>query len=244
MDRNERINDTVNALQEAQDGFQQKIWTAMPGILQSFDATKMSCVVQPSIQAQLRSPEGKWNNVTMTLCLDCPVVFPGGGGYGMTFPLAEGDEGLLVFASRCIDSWWQSGGVQGQAEFRMHDLSDGFFVPGAFSNPRVPENVSTTTARFWANGQSLLVELDKNGGIATVRAPTKIVLDSPIVQMTGTFSAGNPDAPGVTGTIIGGILATDTIVSNDDVIGGGVSLKTHVHGGVVHGGASTDPPTP
>lgn len=239
MDRNERINDTVNALQQAQDGFQQRIWTALPGILDSWDATKMTASVQPAIKTQLRSPEGTWSDVTISLCVDCPVVFPGGGGYGMTFPLKNGDEGLLVFSSRCIDAWWQSGGVQTQAEYRMHDLSDGFFIPGAFSVPRVPADVSTSKARFWADDTSLLVELDKDSGIATIRAPVKIVLDAPITEMTGTFSAGSLDSPGVTGNVIGTINVT-----SGDVVVEGVSSKTHKHGGVAVGAGETGEPLP
>jgi hypothetical protein len=138
MDRNERINDTVNALQKSQKGWQQKIWTALPGIVESFDSEKLTAVVQPSIQAQLLDPDsGDWSNKTLPLCLDCPVKFLWGAIGGFTVPLRKGDEGLLVFASRCIDSWWQSGGVQTQAEFRMHDLSDGFFLPGVFSQPKI-----------------------------------------------------------------------------------------------------------
>lgn len=143
MDRNERINDNVNATQQALKGWQQKIWTALPGIVDSFSATALTAVVQPAIQAQLRNPQGTWSNTTISLCLDCPVLFPFCAIGGMTFPVAKGDEGLLVFSSRCIDAWWQSGGVQPQAEYRMHDLSDGFFIPGAFSQPHVLADFNT-----------------------------------------------------------------------------------------------------
>ena len=64
-----------------------------------------------------------------------PVVFPGGGGFALTFPVAAGDECLVVFASRCIDAWWQSGGVGEPMEPRMHDLSDGFALIGVRSQP-------------------------------------------------------------------------------------------------------------
>ena len=33
------------------------------------------------------------------------MVFPGGGGFALTFPVAAGDECLVVFASRCIDDY-------------------------------------------------------------------------------------------------------------------------------------------
>ena len=64
------------------------------------------------------------------------MVFPGGGGWSITFPVSKGDEALVVFASRCIDDWWQSGGVGIQPDLRMHDLSDGFAIIGPRSQPR------------------------------------------------------------------------------------------------------------
>jgi hypothetical protein len=233
MDRNERINDPVNALQQAFSGWQQKVWTALPGVLDSFNPAKMSAVVQPTVQAQLRDPAGKWNNVTLPLCLDCPVIFPGGGGYGMTFPLHSGDEGLLVFSSRCIDAWWQSGGVQPQAEFRMHDLSDGFFIPGCFSNGNVPANASTTTARFWKNDGSMMVELG-DAGIVTVKAPTEIVLDTPLVRCSnllvwahGSLGAGGVSVAGSLHTT--GDITSDQQVTGSEVTGGGIPLSNHKH---------------
>jgi hypothetical protein len=138
MDRRERADDPEAALKAALRGFQAGLWTAMPATLQSYDAAKLTCSAQPTIQAVLQAKDGTFSNLTMPLCVDCPVIFPSGGGFTLTFPLAAGDEGLLIFASRCIDQWHAQGGTQAQAERRMHDLSDGFFLPGPRSRPHVP----------------------------------------------------------------------------------------------------------
>lgn len=151
----------------------------LPGILQSYDATKMSCSVQVAVQMQQRDPQGVWTNVSVSVLVDCPVSFPRGGGYGMTLPLAEGDEGMVVFSARCLDAWWQSGGVQPQAEIRMHDLSDGCFVPGICSQPNVPEGVSTTAARFWKEDDTMYVELDGVDGNVNVKAPARVQIVAP-----------------------------------------------------------------
>lgn len=136
MDRRERIQDAEETARMAQDGHQARIWTALPGIIQSFDSSALTCTVQPSISGTQQNNDGTVGQIKMPVLLDCPVVFPGGGGCTLTFPLSAGDECLVVFASRCIDSWWALGGVQGQAEARMHDLSDGFVIPGPRSQPR------------------------------------------------------------------------------------------------------------
>lgn len=148
MDRRERSGEMLPALLAMQQSWQADIWTALPGIIQSFNAAEKTCVVQPAIKAQALNPDGTTQWITLPLLLDCPVQFPSGGGYTLTFPLAQGDECLVVFANRCIDAWWQSGGVQVQAELRMHDLSDGMVIAGFSSKPAVPGSISTTEVQL------------------------------------------------------------------------------------------------
>jgi len=159
MDRRERIADSEEMLRMALGGLQGAIWTALPGIIDSFDADAMTCKVQPAVSGSRLMQNGDLVDVQMPLLLDCPVCFPGGGGATLTFPIKPGDECLVVFASRCIDSWWQLGGVRGQAEIRMHDLSDGFVLPGVRSQPR-KFSVSTTAAQLRSDDGTAYVEIN------------------------------------------------------------------------------------
>ena len=179
MDRRERLNDQPTAMLAAFDGFQSQVWTALPGLIQSFDPTKMTAVVRLALRVQIQSPDGSWAWQEIQPLLDCPVVFPSGGGCFLTFPIAQNDECLVVFASRCIDAWWQSGGVQNQAEFRMHDLSDGFCLPGPRSVPNVPAAISTTKVELRNASGSAKVSLDPASGVVDVTGTT--------VNITGTL---------------------------------------------------------
>jgi len=197
MDRRERIDNQVTAFQAALQGWTAGLWVALPGILQSFNGTKRTATVQPSIQAQIRDTKGTWQNHTLPLLLDCPVVFPGGGGYGWTFPLAKGDEGLVIFASRCIDAWWQSGGVQPQAELRSFDLSDGIFFPGLFSQPRLPAvPVSMTSAQIRSDDGSTLIDLS-SGKVAITANEIDLTARNKLSLSGGgvgvVYTAGNVD---------------------------------------------------
>jgi hypothetical protein len=109
MLQTERSADLGEALRAALGGHQTGVWTALPAIIQSFDATKLTCVAQPAIKAQVRAQDGSTSWVSLPLLVDVPVCFPRGGGCTLTFPVAAGDEALIVFSSRCIDAWWQSG---------------------------------------------------------------------------------------------------------------------------------------
>lgn len=159
MDRRERIFCPEEQARAAHESHQTRIWTALPGIVQSFDPAKNTCVVQPSIQGAVRTQDGSESAVSMPLLLDCPVLWQGGGGCTLTFPIKNGDECLVVFSSRCIDAWWQSGGVQPQAEFRMHDLSDGFALVGVRSLPRAL-SVSTSAAQLRTDDGAAYVQLN------------------------------------------------------------------------------------
>lgn len=221
MDRRERIDDPEEATRVAQDGHQAQIWTSIPGVIQSFDPGEQTAVVQPVIQGIIQAKDGSFSNANMPLLLDVPVEFPSGGGYTMTFPIAPGDECMVEFSSRCIDAWWQNGGTANvQMDQRMHDLSDAVCRVGVRSQARKLANISTTTAQFRSDDKTVYVELDQAGGIVTIKAPTKIILDSPEVHTTGKITAV------------------------DDVTAGTISLQNHVHSGVAVGAADSGPPVP
>jgi len=123
----------------------KEVHVALPGFIQSFDATKQTAVVQPAInRIWIADDDGNGGgSIPIPLCSDVPVQFPRGGNGILTFPVAAGDECLLVFAERAIDNWWANGGKQDPSEFRMHDYSDGFALLGFSSVPRVVTNIST-----------------------------------------------------------------------------------------------------
>lgn len=161
MDPKLRLRDLSTTLNTQAIGNQSKIWTALPGIIQSFDPAKMTCEIQPAIQGVLSDPKsGKASNTNLPLLVDCPVVFPSGGGVTLTVPIAAGDECLVIFASRCIDAWWQQGGVQPPMVYRMHDLSDGFCLPGIRSLAKPLSGISTSTAQLRSDDGATYIELD------------------------------------------------------------------------------------
>lgn len=240
MDPRERYGDRLEAVRAALDARQAEIHTGFPGIVQSFDATKLTAVIQPAIKYQVRDQSGVLNWVALPLLLDCPVHFPSGGGFTLTFPLAEGDEVYVALAERCIDAWWQSGGVQPQAEFRMHDLSDGFCFPKVWSQAKKISSVSTATTQLRSDDGSTYVEV-AGGQVVNVVAPTKIVLKSPVVEVDGSITVLNSYGASQPCQVTGSIQATGNVIAG---AGGAdqVGLQTHDHGGVTTGAGNTGAP--
>lgn len=177
MRRDERTNSFEAAVLGALSGFQSGLWTALPGIVESVDLAAQTLVVQPAIQAQIMLPDNSWQWVALPLLLDVPILFPSGGGFTLTFPIVAGDECLVVFSSRCIDSWWQSGGIQVQAELRMHDLSDGFAFVGPRSQPRKLAGVSANSTQLRNEGGSVFVEVSAAG----ITLKGNVVLDGTLM---------------------------------------------------------------
>ena len=100
------------------DAVSELIHVALPGELVSYDPAKQTAVIQPTIRNWKQS-------ANPPLLMDVPVFQPGGN-----FNPKPGDGCLFVFAVRCIDAWWQSGGVSNPISARKHDLSDGFAFVG------------------------------------------------------------------------------------------------------------------
>ena len=227
MDRRERVGDPLAAMLVVLEGKQSELWTALPGIVQSFNASKRTVTVQPTLRARVQATDGSFSWVQMPVLLDCPVFYPGGGGCTLTFPIAANDECLVVFASRCIDAWWQSGGIQNQAELRMHDLSDGFAFVGVQSVPNVIPSISTSTTQLRSNDGAAYVEV--NPSTHALRAIT-----SGAATVTGASITLNGPV-----TINGNVTLNGTMSSTGDISAAGKSLDSHTHndpqGGVTSG---------
>ena len=77
------------------------------------------------------------------ILMDCPVVCLGGSGGGangaaLTFPIAKGDECLVLFNDRAIDSWLGEGETNAPPTVnRFHSISDGIALVGIRSFPNV-----------------------------------------------------------------------------------------------------------
>lgn len=222
------------------EGFQSGVWTAMPGIVQSVDWTSMTCVVQPAIKGTIQDQNGNNTQVNYPLLLDVPIVFPSVAGFAITLPLALNDEVLVVFASRCIDAWFQLGGIQAPMEARMHDLSDGFCIPGVHSKPNILASISTTQAQLRNKAGTTFIGIDAMGNV-NITSPAAINLTGNVV-VTGTIAASGGLTASAGLTVTGAITATGEITAKQG--GAGIDLSGHKHTGVTTGSGTSAGPVP
>lgn len=223
--RVERIEEAETALLGAFEGLQASLWTALPAVIVKVNLPAMTVEAKPSIQVRVRNPDQTYKWLEIPVTVDVPIVFPSGGGFTLTFPIAVGDECLLIFSSRCIDSWWQQGGCQVPAEIRMHDLSDGFAILGPRSQPRVLPSINSTDVVLRNDAGTSRIGIKSNGDV-DVATTSAVTINAPTVTI---------NAPTV--TITGNVVITGTLQSGGKNVGG-----THVHTPINNGANRTGAP--
>jgi len=201
IDSRERFNDQEETLRVIFEAMARELWTSCVGIIESFDEDLQTAKVQPAIKAMVQGINGKWTAQALPLLLDVPVYFPSGGGCSLTFPVAKGDECLVCFADRCIDSWWQSGGVQVPINSRAHDLSDAMCFVGFRSKPKKINSLSTTSTELRADDGLTKIALNPTAKTINISAPNGLFINGKRVDDTHTHS-GVTVGGGVTGVVV------------------------------------------
>ena len=124
VDKNYLFDKLINKLSK-------NIHVSIPAIITDIDYEKQTCKAQAVIREYVGNEDvDNPEYVDMPEFMDIPFFILSGGDYAVTMPIKKDDECLIVFADSCIDSWWQSGGIQNPIEIRNHDLSDCFALVG------------------------------------------------------------------------------------------------------------------
>lgn len=257
-----RSGDLSETLASEREQIKDQIRVALPGIIQSFDPSTVTAVVQPAIKSVQCNNDETTTTRDYPLLMDVPVMFPRGGGVTLTFPVKAGDECLVIFADRCIDFWWQNGGVQEPVDFRMHGLSDGFAIVGPQSQVTKISNISTGTAQLRTDDGAAYVELDPQNHDLNLVTPGKLnarigndvkltaagrlnaiiqgetMITSPSITLNGNVTINGNLTQGM-GSAGGTATMNGPVNVTRDVTAGGKSVMTHTHGGVQNGGGST-----
>jgi hypothetical protein len=200
-----------------------RVNTCIPGIIESFDATKQTVKVTPAIKMRTY-----FDNVIehhqLPPIIEVPIVFPTAAGFALTVPVSEGDACLLMFSQRAIDNWHNLGGIQppeeGAVGSRHHDLTDAFAIMAPVALPDVFSN-------WLANG----IELRNSGRTSRVT-----VLEDSIEIVVGSASInvsdGNVAITGNTNVTIngsGGITVNGPVTVNGTLMTtGALSSQTSV----------------
>ena len=115
-----------------------------------------------------------------------------------------GDVGLAIFSQQDASNIEAGKTDPVQAgSFRCFDMSDGFYVGG-----------------FYGQTPTTFVHLDPEKGEATVKAPTKITIDAPQIELKGAVTMGGASGGADTITLDGSIVTNGNISTSGEVRAG------------------------
>ena len=179
-----------------------------------------------------------------------PILFPGGGGYTMLFPLGEDDEVVRLAAERGIAEWKKtfreasasprSSWLQARNAIGIPSFGPLEITPAVEDGGAIIQNAEGT----------VYVEIhDDRIKVVKGEQTAEITDQGATVDITGDLTA---TASG-TITLDGDVTVTGTLDVQDDVsvqgdidVTGdvdGVNVSSHRHSGVTSGGSMTGPPS-
>lgn len=155
--------------------FSKNLYTAMPAIVDSYDATTQTVSAKPALNRKTEDSHLPWVSIS-----DIPVVFPSAGGGLLSFPVNVGDTVLLLFSKDSIDQWKAGDGsaVNLNSE-RTHSASDAIALVGLYTtqthlNPN-PEDVEL---KF--NDNSITLKAD---GAVEIKSNSTIRIENNQVEL-------------------------------------------------------------
>lgn len=164
------------------------------GTIQSFNATEQTASVNMAYQKTQFSTNDvgtlQASSTAYVTFVGCPVICLGGGNGALTFPIAAGDECLLLFNDRDFDNWFAGSSSSTPATPRLHSLSDCLVLVGLASMPNVipSYNAGATELRTY-DGLSK-VSIDATTGVITIDSNgTTVVVENGSVTATTPTSA-------------------------------------------------------
>jgi hypothetical protein len=140
------------------------VHTSIPGRIKSYDSETQRADVEIVIKRAQESASGPVVEEDYPVIPNVPIAWPKGGGYGITFPLNDGDHVWLIFSESAIGRWRTTGEVRGPGDLARHDLSYPIAIPcdAADANP-LPASASKMKVTVASGGG---VDISEDGGSA------------------------------------------------------------------------------
>lgn len=132
----------VDLILEAIDAKMIDVHTGIPGKVESYDVAKGTVNVIPQISRIIQDEDDARAVEALPRLLNVPVVFPGAGGFSVTFPIAAGDYVLVMFCEVPMGEWLASEGSDPMDE-RRHSLAGAIAIPGIRPTSKASANATT-----------------------------------------------------------------------------------------------------
>ena len=146
------------------------------GKIKSFDSLNQTAQVEIPLQRVVKAGAFDANGLPLDryipypVLVKCPVVFMNGGGAYISFPIQPGDDCIVLFCDRDIDTWWEGGKNMPPNSDRVHDMSDGVVLVG-IRNKTNPITYDADKLKIYFGGGKITIDSEGN-----------IVIDAPLLK--------------------------------------------------------------
>ncbi len=193
---------------------QSELFTAIPATITDVSLLQSENTV--SVQPALNNSDG----TTLPILQDIPVMWPSGGGSLITFPVAVGDDVLIIFSMRSIVEFQLSDeGTVDPFDSRLHNISDGYCLVGLF---RDQNNPSPNPTDFEIKYKDSEITIKENGDVEVTTENATLTLET-----TGDVTIDNTNAT-ITMLNTGDIELVNTNASIEALNTGDITLSNSV----------------
>lgn len=167
------------------------------GQIQDFDSDNQTATVQINYKRIIYNQNNPQNeNVITDLFFDypvlvsCPAVVLSGGDGRLTFPIRKGDNCVVLFNDRDMDSWFTSGqiGLPPNSD-RVHDISDGIVLVGI--RPLTGSIQDYTADAVELIHGNALIQVQDKVGVSIISEQAEIDVAEKVSITTGSSDNGN-----------------------------------------------------
>lgn len=192
---------------------QDDLSTFAKGILDSANSCLPARVVQVNSDGSVNVVAIR-NDEIEDCIITVPVLRPETQRAYIMLKIKAGDRGIVKFCDKSIESYRLTGNENYNGDDRQHSLSDGVFQLGF-----LPDN-----EKFVFPDGEIVIGLKSNTFILNVDNSGNLTITASAI------------------TINSDVTVNGTLTATNDVVGGGISLKSHVHSGVTSGSSNTGSP--
>lgn len=194
----------ASVIREYVDALKHDLHTSLPGRIEAYDASIQKADVKPLIKTGEIDEEGNIVYYSIPVITDVPVLFPGGNGFRITFPLTKGDTVLLVFSEASMDNWLskEGGEVEPGVDSR-HELTDAIAIPGLKTFKAPLSNAPSDTMSVGADNTTATIEFSISEIVAGGAGA------EPLIPLSHFLAHTHPSSMGPTGTPVVTAVGTE-----------------------------------
>lgn len=213
------------------DAFIREMYSCLPCKVLAVNGGGLAPVGTANIQPLIQQQTATGEMVPYPVIYNAPYFRLQGGENAIVIDPSPGDIGFAVFSSRDISGVKRTRGDSATASLRKFSLSDAIYVNGILN--------STPKQYIYYSSSGITVysptAINLTAPTVTITADQQVTVDTPLLTITGQMT--QTGAKGSGATTYGGITNTGGTISSN-----GITLETHVHGGVQSGGSTTSEP--